>query len=246
MMMRSSAVRLRCASGVRFASTTAINEVVIVSACRTPIGAFNGTLKGMTAPQLGATAIAAAVDRAGQCAAAVPIHLTSDCCASDRSSLCRYEYPAWTTRILGAKGLQPSDVDELYMGNVLPANCGQAPSRQAGLGAGLPQSVACTDINKVCASGMKTIMLAAQSIMLGHTEVVVTGGMESMSNVPCYLEKGVPAYGHSQIKDGLLRDGLWDVYNDFHMGMCAEKCANDYDLSREAQDEYALLSYERA
>jgi acetyl-CoA C-acetyltransferase len=114
-------------------------------------------------------------------------------------------------------GISGADVGEVLLGNVLPANSGQAPSRQVALGAGIPESVPCTDINKVCASGMKTIMLGAQSIMLGNEDVVVVGGFESMSNVPCYLPKGVPAYGHSQLLDGLLKDGLWDVYNDVHM-----------------------------
>jgi len=143
-------------------------------------------------------------------------------------------------------GISGADVGEVLLGNVLPANSGQAPSRQVALGAGIPESVPCTDINKVCASGMKTIMLGAQSIMLGNEDVVVVGGFESMSNVPCYLPKGVPAYGHSQLLDGLLKDGLWDVYNDVHMGTCGEKCAKDYDIGRDVQDAWAQRSYERA
>lgn len=143
-------------------------------------------------------------------------------------------------------GISPSDVGEVLLGNVLPANSGQAPSRQVALGAGLPESVPTTDINKVCASGMKSVMLGAQSISLGNEQVVVAGGFESMSNVPFYLPKGVPAYGHTQLLDGLLKDGLWDVYNDVHMGTCGEKCAEDYDIGREEQDAWAARSYERA
>ena len=139
-----------------------------------------------------------------------------------------------------------SEVDEVLLGNVLNAGLGQAPSRQAALGAGIPESVPCTDVNKVCASGMKTVMLGAQSVMLGHADVVVAGGFESMSNVPMYLPKKLPSYGHAAATDGILRDGLWDVYNDFHMGNCGEKCAKDHGVGREEQDAFALESYARA
>ena len=175
-----------------FSSAAAPTDVVIVSAARTPIGSFGGTLSKMSAPALGSVAVAAAIERAG---------------------------------ITGA------DVGEVYLGNVLPANAGQAPSRQIALGAGIPESVPTTDVNKVCASGMKTMMFAAQSILLGYEDTVVAGGFESMSNVPCYLEKGVPAYGHAQLQDGLLKDGLTDVYNKVHMvrpapaPLAAARCA---------------------
>lgn len=141
-------------------------------------------------------------------------------------------------------GIQGADVGEVYLGNVLPANSGQAPSRQIALGAGIPNTVPTTDVNKVCASGMKTMMFAAQSILLGYEDIVVAGGFESMSNIPMYVPKQLPAYGHGQLLDGLLRDGLTDVYNDVHMGMCGEKCATDYNISREEQDDFSLRSYE--
>eukprot|EP01089_Gocevia_fonbrunei_P014062 TRINITY_DN3772_c0_g1_i1.p1 TRINITY_DN3772_c0_g1~~TRINITY_DN3772_c0_g1_i1.p1 ORF type:complete len:342 (+),score=108.88 TRINITY_DN3772_c0_g1_i1:261-1286(+) len=134
------------------------------------------------------------------------------------------------------------------MGNVISAGMGQAPARQATIFAGLPESVITTTVNKVCASGMKSIMLSAQSIMTGQSEILVAGGMESMSNVPYYLPKARNGYkyGHGQVLDGLLHDGLWDVYNDHHMGMCGEACATKYNISREMQDNYAVESYKRA
>ncbi|MFM8917275.1 MAG: acetyl-CoA C-acyltransferase [Bacteroidota bacterium] len=145
-------------------------------------------------------------------------------------------------------GIQPSDVQEVYMGNVLAANLGQAPVTQASIGAGVPNTTPGTTINKVCASGMKTIMLGAQSIMTGENDIVVAGGMESMSNVPYYLEKARNGYrlGHGQILDGLVKDGLWDVYKDFHMGNATEICASEYKISREEQDAYAIESYKRS
>jgi acetyl-CoA C-acetyltransferase len=144
-------------------------------------------------------------------------------------------------------GLRPDQVQEVYMGNVMSANIGQAPATQAAIFAGLPYLPA-TSVNKVCASGMKAIMLAAQSIALGQNEIVVAGGMESMSNVPYYLDKARNGYrlGNGQIIDGLVKDGLWDVYNDYHMGSAAELCATDCNISREEQDAYAILSYHRA
>jgi len=185
-----------------------MREVVIVSAVRTPIGSFGGTLAQFSAPQLGGFAIKAAIERAG---------------------------------------LNPSQIQEVYMGNVLSANIGQAPATQAAKLAGLPDLPA-TAINKVCASGTKAIMLAAQSIANGDNDIIVAGGMESMSNVPYYLDKARNGYrlGHGQITDGLVKDGLWDVYNDYHMGSAAELCATDCNISREDQDNFAIESYKRA
>lgn len=144
-------------------------------------------------------------------------------------------------------GLKPEDIQEVYMGNVMSANLGQAPATQAAIFAGLPYLPA-TTVNKVCASGMKAIMLAAQSIALGQNDIVVAGGMESMSNVPYYLDKARNGYklGHGQLTDGLIKDGLWDVYNDYHMGSAAELCAAECHVSREDQDAYAVQSYQRA
>uniref|UniRef100_A0A803MWN0 Acetyl-CoA C-acetyltransferase n=1 Tax=Chenopodium quinoa TaxID=63459 RepID=A0A803MWN0_CHEQI len=143
--------------------------------------------------------------------------------------------------------VDPSLVQEVFFGNVLSANLGQAPARQAALGAGIPNSVICTTINKVCSSGMKATMLAAQSIHLGANDVVLAGGMESMSNAPKYLAMARTGsrLGHDTIIDGMLKDGLWDVYNDFGMGICAEICADNYRFSREEQDSFAIRSYER-
>ncbi|RWU03989.1 acetyl-CoA C-acyltransferase [Pedobacter chitinilyticus] len=185
-----------------------MKEVVIVSAVRTPIGSFGGSLSGFSATQLGGFAIKGALERIG---------------------------------------LQPALVQEVYMGNVLSANLGQAPATQAAKYAGLPDLPA-TTINKVCASGTKAIMLAAQSIALGQNDIVVAGGMESMSNVPYYLDKARNGYrlGHGQITDGLVKDGLWDVYNDYHMGSAAELCAETCNISREDQDNFAIQSYKRA
>jgi acetyl-CoA C-acetyltransferase len=144
--------------------------------------------------------------------------------------------------------IKPEIVDEVYMGNVLQAGIGQAPVTQAMLGAGIPNTVPSTTVNKVCASGSKAIMLGAQSIMMGINDVVVAGGMESMSNVPYYLDKARNGYrlGHGQIIDGLVKDGLWDVYKDFHMGNAAEICAREYKISRDDQDNFAIESYTRA
>lgn len=185
-----------------------MKEVVIVSAVRTPIGSFGGSLSGFSATQLGGFAIKAAVEKAG---------------------------------------LKPTDIQEVYMGNVLSANLGQAPATQAAKFAGLPD-VPSTTINKVCASGTKAIMLAAQSIALGQNDIVLAGGMESMSNVPYYLDKARNGYrlGHGQITDGLVKDGLWDVYNDYHMGSAAELCASTCGFSREEQDAFAISSYKKS
>jgi acetyl-CoA C-acetyltransferase len=185
-----------------------MREVVIVSATRTAIGSFGGSLAGLSATELGSIAIKSAVKKAG---------------------------------------LEPGQIQEVYMGNVLSANLGQAPATQAAIFAGLP-SLPATTVNKVCASGMKAIMLAAQSIALGQNEIVVAGGMESMSNVPYYLDKARNGYrlGNGQITDGLIKDGLWDVYNDYHMGSAAELCAVECNISREEQDAFAVESYKRA
>ncbi|PSS24754.1 Acetyl-CoA acetyltransferase [Actinidia chinensis var. chinensis] len=143
--------------------------------------------------------------------------------------------------------VDPSLVQEVFFGNVLSANLGQAPARQAALGAGIPNTVICTTVNKVCSSGMKATMLAAQTIQLGINDVVVAGGMESMSNAPKYLleaRKG-SRLGHDTVIDGMLKDGLWDVYNDFGMGVCAELCADQHNITREEQDAYAIQSFDR-
>lgn len=144
-------------------------------------------------------------------------------------------------------GIEFNSVQEIFMGNVLQANLGQAPATQAAKFAGLPD-IPATTINKVCASGMKAIMLAAQGIALGDIDIAVAGGMESMSNVPFYLDKARNGYklGHGQLIDGLVKDGLWDVYNDFHMGAAAEQCACDYNISRADQDNFAIESYKRS
>jgi acetyl-CoA C-acetyltransferase len=145
-------------------------------------------------------------------------------------------------------GLDGRDVDEVIMGNVLSAGLGQAPARQASLGAGLPNSVPCTTVNKVCGSGLKAVILAAQAIRLREADLVVAGGMESMSNVPYLLESARGGYrlGHGTLVDGLIKDGLWDVSNDFSMGEAAELCAERFRISRKEQDAYAIMSWERA
>ena len=144
-------------------------------------------------------------------------------------------------------GIKPGQVQEVFMGNVLTANEGQAPARQAALFAGLSNTTPCTTVNKVCASGAKAVTLGVQSILLGDNDIVVAGGMESMSNTPYYLDKAREGYklGHGQVIDGIIKDGLWDVYNNQHMGNCAEKCAADYSISRQDQDAHAMESYRR-
>lgn len=184
-----------------------MNEVYIISAVRTPIGRFGGKLAGFTAVELGARAIAGALDKAG---------------------------------------VEAGQVQEVLMGNVVSANLGQAPARQAALGAGIGHEVPCTTINKVCASGMKSIMIGAQSIMIGAQDVVVAGGMESMTNIPFYLPKARYGYkfGNAELVDGLQKDGLWEAYNDFLMGNCADNTAREMGITREMQDEYAIRSYQ--
>ncbi len=144
--------------------------------------------------------------------------------------------------------IKKSEVQEVIMGNVLTAGIGQAPARQAALYAGLPEFVECVTINKVCGSGLKAVMLGAQAIQVGDADTIVAGGMESMSNVPYYVERARTGLrmGHSQLIDGMIKDGLWDVYNDFHMGNAAEICAKECAIPREAQDEFAVMSYRRA
>lgn len=146
---------------------------------------------------------------------------------------------------ISRSGLKPEHIDEVYMGQVLQANCGQSPARQVTIGAGCPPTTESTTINKVCASGMKAVMLAAQSLQLGTRKVMVAGGMESMSNSPFYFPRNA-AFGNQTSNDAIVKDGLWDVYNNFHMGMCAEHCATTQGISREEQDAFAVQSYERA
>lgn len=150
--------------------------------------------------------------------------------------------------VMDETGLDAAAVDEVIMGNVLTAGEGQAPARQACLGAGLPNSVECMTINKVCGSGLKSVMLATQAIQTGDANVIIAGGMENMTNVPYLLPKARSGYrlGHGKLIDGMIHDGLWDVYNNIHMGNCAEMCAKDRQYSREAQDEFAQESYRRA
>ncbi|MBT0810663.1 acetyl-CoA C-acyltransferase [Litoribacter ruber] len=149
---------------------------------------------------------------------------------------------------LAKVGLDPKEVQEVLMGNVISANLGQAPARQAALGAGIGTNVPCTTVNKVCASGMKAVMFGAQSIMTGQNDVVVAGGMESMSNVPYYIPKARFGYkyGNAEMVDGLVKDGLFEVYNQFPMGNCAEHTAKEMNISREDQDNYAIQSYKRS
>lgn len=150
--------------------------------------------------------------------------------------------------VIKSAGIKPDDVQEVVMGNVLTAGIGQAPARQAAIKAGLSERTPATTVNKVCASGTKAIMIAADQIVLGQNEIMVAGGMESMSNVPYYLKKHRfgSKLGHTKTEDGILLDGLWDVYNDFHMGNAGEICAKECNISREQQDEFAIESYKRA
>lgn len=186
-----------------------MKEVYIISAVRTPMGSFGGALKDIPATKLGATAIKAALNKAG---------------------------------------LKPEQVQDVLMGCVLQANLGQAPARQAAKYAGLPNEVACTTVNKVCASGMKAIAQAAQSIRLGDADIVVAGGMESMSNVPFYVEnlRWGNKYGNTNLIDGLAKDGLVDAYDNKAMGLAAELCAKECGISREEQDKFAIESYKRS
>jgi len=186
-----------------------MKEAVIVSAVRTPLGSFNGSLASMGATDLGALVIDEAVQRAG---------------------------------------IDKRHVNEVIMGQVLPCGYGQNPAKQAAVKAGMPWEAECITINKVCGSALKSVMLAAQAIQLGDADVVVAGGMESMSRAPYYLEKARFGYrmGPGQLQDHMIQDGLWDRVNDFHMGMSNELCSEKYNVSREDQDRYAAESYRRS
>lgn len=183
-------------------------SVVIVSAARTPIGSFLGSLSTVTATKLGSVAIKGALDKIK---------------------------------------LDASKVQEVYMGNVVQAGVGQAPARQAALGAGIPESVPCTTVNKVCASGMKAVINGAQAIALGDADIVVAGGMENMSLIPHYVHmRNGQKFGPAKMEDGMQKDGLVDAYDQNAMGTCADLCATEYEFSREDQDAYAIQSYERS
>ena len=185
-----------------------MNEVVIVSVARTPIGSFLGSLSNIPAPKLGAIAMKGALEKIN---------------------------------------LNPAKVQEVFMGNVVSAGLGQAPARQAAMFANIPDTVPCTTVNKVCASGMKSIMLAAQSIALGDNDIVVAGGMENMRMIPHYVHarKGIK-FGPATMEDGMQKDGLVDVYDQVAMGVCADACATEYEFTREDQDAFAIQSYERS
>jgi len=186
-----------------------MKEAVIVSAVRTPLGSFGGSLSSMGATTLGGRVIAEAVRRAG---------------------------------------IAPEDVNEVIMGQVLPLGYGQNPAKQAAVKAGMPKEAECITVNKVCGSGLKSVMLAAQAIQVGDADVVVAGGMENMSMAPHFLEKSRTGYrmGHGVLRDHMIHDGLWDHVNDFHMGISNDLCAEKYGVSREDQDRYAAESYRRS
>lgn len=186
-----------------------MKKVVIVSAKRTPIGSFNGSLSSFTASQLGSFAIKAIIEDSK-----IDLNL----------------------------------VDEVIMGNVLMGGQGQAPARQAALFAGLPDKVECMTINKMCGSGLKAVMLAQQAILAGDADIIIAGGQESMTNTPYILPKARNGYrlGHGEVQDLIVLDGLWDVYNQIHMGSCAEICAKEFKFTREELDEFAINSYKRA
>lgn len=186
-----------------------MKDVFLISARRTPVGSFNGSLASLSAPQLGAIAIKAALQSAS---------------------------------------LDPNQIDECIMGNVLTAGIGQAPARQAAIAAGLPTSVPCMTINKVCGSGLKSIMLARDSILTGQSKIVIAGGQENMSLAPHLLEKSREGFrmGPVTMADSMVKDGLWDPYNNWHMGNAAELCVREYKTSRQEQDEFAKESYELA
>lgn len=186
-----------------------VEKAIIVSARRTPVGSFQGSLSSVSATKLGATAIAAAVKDAG---------------------------------------VGSGEIDECIMGQVLTAGAGQAPARQAALGAGLAPSTVCMTINKVCGSGLKSIMLAADNIALGNTKIAVAGGQENMTLAPHLLENSRQGYrmGPASVVDSMIKDGLWDPYNNFHMGNAAELCVQKYNFTREEQDQFAIDSYKKA
>ncbi|CAG7838483.1 unnamed protein product, partial [Allacma fusca] len=202
--------RLFTATGHRHFSRATVhrsNDVLILSAVRTPIGSFRSSLSALSAPQLGSQAIKGAVSQSG---------------------------------------LDGTEIQEVYMGNVCQGGLGQAPARQAALWSGLKTSTPCTTVNKVCASGMKAVMFAAQNIKCDDQQIMVAGGMESMSNVPYYMSRGDSPYGGVQLRDGIVADGLTDVYNKIHMGNCAEHTAKKYDITRAESDEYGIGSYQRS
>jgi acetyl-CoA C-acetyltransferase len=182
-------------------------SVYIVSAARTPVGAFLGVLSSVRAPDLGATAIKGALSRAK---------------------------------------LTPDQIGEVFMGNVLSAGIGQAPARQAMIYAGIPNTVPATTVSKVCGSGLQAVIFGAKTIALGEQDLVVSGGMESMSNAPYYMTRGTLRMGNATLVDGMIHDGLWDPYNNVHMGACGDACAKEYNFSREAQDEFTKESFRRA
>jgi len=187
----------------------AMDEVVIISGCRTPVGKFQGSLSDLSATQLGAIAVREAVKRSG---------------------------------------VEPARMDECIMGNVISAGLGQNPARQAAIFGGLPPEVGAMTVNKVCGSGLKAVGLAAQAIQTGNSTIVVAGGMESMTNAPYLLPQARKGYrlGDAQIIDSMVRDGLWDIYNDYHMGMTGENVADKYGITREEQDEFAVNSHRKA
>lgn len=186
-----------------------MKEVVILSAQRTAIGSFLGSLKDLTSPKLGAIAIQSALSRSG---------------------------------------VSPSEIEECLMGCVLTAGVGQAPARQASIFSGLPHSVKATTLNRVCGSGLRTVMWGSQIIQCGDAEVLVAGGMENMSRAPYLLDKSREGYrlGNGKLIDSMIQDGLWDVYNNLHMGDCAELCAKEKNISRSEQDQFAIESYQKA
>src|SRR6266566_1728300 len=187
----------------------AMDDVVIISGCRTPVGKFQGSLSDLSATQLGAIAVREAVKRSG---------------------------------------IEPERVDECIMGNVISAGLGQNPARQAAIFGGLPPEVGAMTVNKVCGSGLKAVALAAQAIQTGNASIVVAGGMESMTNAPYLLPQARKGYrlGNAQIVDSMVHDGLWDIYNNYHMGITGENVAEKYGITREEQDEFALNSHRKA
>src|SRR6478735_3731910 len=186
-----------------------LDQVVILSGCRTPVGKFQGSLSDFSAPQLGAIVVREAVKRAG---------------------------------------LDPAQVDECIMGNVVSAGLGQNPARQAAIFGGLSPATGAMTINKVCGSGLKSVALAAQAVQTGNSSIVVAGGMESMTNAPYLLPQARKGYrlGNAQIVDSMVHDGLWEIYNDYHMGITGENVAEKYGITREEQDEFALNSHRKA
>src|SRR6266700_2438583 len=187
----------------------AMDEVVIISGCRTPVGKFQGSLSDLSATQLGAIAVREAVKRSG---------------------------------------VEPARVDECIMGNVVSAGLGQNPARQTAIFGGLPPEVGAMTVNKVCGSGLKAVALAAQAIQTGNSSIVVAGGMESMTNAPYLLPNARKGYrlGNGQLIDSMINDGLWDIYNNYHMGITGENVAEKHGITREQQDEFALNSHRKA